>query len=81
MSLAECVSAKLLLDPRQLHDVTQSVSQSNHCSIYVSRIVLLAVLSDLCQPHSVIHRMLLDLYQPHASGKSFHAYPCLAALG
>ena len=35
---------------------SQSESQPNRCPIYVSRIVSLAVLSDLHQPHSVIRR-------------------------
>ena len=72
MLLAECVSAKPLLDLRQPHSVarsaaqsmsvvwccSQSASQPNRCPIHVSHIVSLAVLSDLRQPHSVIRRVV-----------------------
>ena len=40
---------------------SQSESQPNRCLIYVSRIVSLAVLSDLCQPYSVIRSVVRSM--------------------
>ena len=66
LSLAECVSVKLLPDPRQLHAVIHRVRPSKalpdlHYPYSVLRRVRLAKpLPDLCKSYSVLHRVYLS---------------------